>query len=96
MEFNKKKIPPSLTALVVLTLIFAGCIGIPPTTETSISKEMIKPNDMDIPSSTMYGCPGCPSNFMDFAKDMCNRMGSTYTVSDGTNTLKCSELVGGT
>jgi len=42
--------------------------------------------------SSQYGCPGCPANFMDFAQDMCNRFGSNYTVSDGTNTLSCVEI----
>lgn len=39
-----------------------------------------------------YGCPGCSLNFMGFAEDMCNRVGSNFTVSDGVNTLQCSEL----
>ena len=47
-------------------------------------------------ASSVYGCPGCPDNFMDFATDMCSRCGPTYTVSDGQNTLKCSEIVGET
>ncbi|MFA5715824.1 MAG: hypothetical protein WC998_08785 [Candidatus Paceibacterota bacterium] len=47
------------------------------------------------PSSPQYGCPGCPTNFMDFAQDMCNRFGSNYTVSDGTNTLSCVEITSG-
>lgn len=47
-----------------------------------------------VEGSPQYGCPGCPGNFMDFSKDMCNRFGSNYTVSDGCNTLKCSELGG--
>ena len=46
-------------------------------------------------SSSQYGCPGCPANFMDFAQDMCNTFGPGYTVSDGTNTLLCAEIMGG-
>jgi hypothetical protein len=42
---------------------------------------------------SIYGCPGCPANFMDFAQDMCSRPGlQDYTMSDGTNTLSCSEV----
>jgi hypothetical protein len=44
-------------------------------------------------SSHMYGCPGCPDNFMDFAQDMCNRVGSSYTVEDGISKVSCSEIL---
>ena len=46
-------------------------------------------------SPPLYGCPGCPANFMDFSQDMCNRFGPDYTVSDGTNTLSCAEIESG-
>lgn len=46
-------------------------------------------------SSHMYGCPGCPDDFMSFAKDMCSRGLGMETVTDGTNTLQCSEIVKG-
>lgn len=40
-----------------------------------------------------YGCPGCPSNFADFEKDMCERLGSEYTISDGNNTVRCIDVM---
>ena len=43
-------------------------------------------------SASTYGCPGCPQNFMGFAKDMCSRGLGMETVTDGTNTLQCSEI----
>lgn len=43
--------------------------------------------------STNYGCPGCPTSFMDFAQDMCERMGASYTVEDGINKISCSEIL---
>ena len=43
----------------------------------------------NIDPTAQYGCPGCPSNFTDFANDMCSR-NPDFTVSDGRNTVKCN------
>jgi hypothetical protein len=43
-------------------------------------------------TDSMYGCLGCPDNFMSFAKDMCSRGLGAETVTDGTNILECSEI----
>lgn len=45
------------------------------------------------PPAPVYGCPGCPSNFMEFSEDICRRVDPNYTVSDGVNTLRCSEAI---
>lgn len=44
-------------------------------------------------TESKYGCPGCPDSFMDFAHDMCNRLGESYTVEDGYNRISCSEIL---
>jgi hypothetical protein len=48
---------------------------------------------VDAEAQGLYGCPGCPSSFMGFAEDMCNRgRFENFTVTDGVNTLQCSEV----
>lgn len=80
----------------VAMVFVGGCLNQKPMVVredmANLDREMTTPNNAGTPSS-MYGCPGCPSSFMGFAKDMCNRMGPGFTVSDGINTLKCSEIV---
>jgi len=43
-------------------------------------------------SSITYGCPGCPNNFADFARDFCVSRNYNGSVSDGINTISCKEV----
>ena len=43
-------------------------------------------------SSITYGCPGCPNNFADLARDFCVIRNYTGSVSDGINTISCEEV----
>ena len=43
-------------------------------------------------SSITYGCPGCPNNFADFARDFCVIRNYNGSVSDGINTISCEEV----
>ena len=92
------EIRADVIALFLLAALFSGCVfGLFMGYQLGFIRGEIVGNksasSLKEPISPEYGCPGCPSNYMDFAQDMCSRGGSEeYTVSDGKNTLACSEL----
>jgi hypothetical protein len=86
-----------IAAFCIVILLVGGIFFL----QDYIIQRVDKPNS-SAPQTTertaappQYGCPGCPTNFMGFAQDMCNRFGSNYTVSDGMNTLSCAEITDG-
>jgi hypothetical protein len=84
--YDGEKLTTALPRMATMPVNFALNI---PTVTTPIPTRTPLPNNPE----PGYGCPGCPSNFMGFAKDMCSRnLIENATVSDGVNTLRCSEL----
>jgi hypothetical protein len=75
-----------IISILILCVFISGCTENKSDKIIPIIKEPIE-------SVPMYGCPGCPHSFMDFAQDMCPRFGSGYTVEDGVNRISCAEIL---
>ncbi len=85
--YDGEKLATALPKMAAKEVNFAE--KLPEQTITTVPTRTPTPSN----SNPMYGCPGCPSNFINFARDMCSRGLGLNTVSDGLNTIQCSEVV---
>ena len=73
-----------LFTILLLWAVVGFVIDVKTQPDLSTKQPVPKPENL-------YGCPGCPSNFSEFAADMCSRVGfgSGLEVTDGIQTTKC-------